>query len=114
MKISGKITNPGEMRTKIILEERALETNAGGFSKIVGGRQIEVWCQWINAHGSEAWQANALGVKRAATILIRYQPDLDETWRVIHKGDAWEIRSIDNLRERNEYQELKVAMIGAG
>ena len=114
MKIGDNITNPGELRTKITLEERKLVEDAGGFATPAVGQQIQTWCRWINLHGNEIWQADAAGASKAATILIRYQPDLDETWRVIYRGNTWEIRSIDNIRERNEYQELKIAMIGAG
>lgn len=114
MKIGRTTTNPGELRTKIVLEERKLEKDAGGFVKPITGRQIQTWCRWTNAHGQELWQADAAGSSRSATILIRYQPDLDETWRVIYRGNIWEIRSIDNVRERDEYQELRISTIGAG
>ena len=114
MRIGEKITNPGDLRTRIVLEERRLEKDAGGFNHIVAGRQISTWCKWTNAHGNELWLADAAGARKTATLLIRYQPDLDETWKVIYRGNTWEIRSIDNIREQNEYQELKVTMIGAG
>lgn len=114
MKIGGKTTNPGEMRTKITLEERKLDKDAGGFLRPVVGRQIDTWCRWVNAHGNELWLADAAGAKKTATLLIRYQKDLNETWQVVYRGQAWEIRSIDNIRERDEYQELHVSMIGAG
>mgnify|MGYP000963244287 CR=1 FL=1 len=114
MKIGRTTTNPGELRTKIVLEERKLEKDAGGFVKPITGRQIQTWCRWTNAHGQELWQADAAGARKTATLLIRYQPDLDETWKVIYRGNTWEIHSIDNVRERDEYQELRIAMIGAG
>lgn len=113
MILNGKVINPGELNTSIVLEERRIEKDASGFPRPVVGRQISVWCRWINAHGRELWQADAAGVNAPATVLIRFQAELDETWRVIYRGKTWEIRSIDNLRERDEWMELKVVRVGA-
>lgn len=114
MKIGDKVTNPGELRTRIVLEERVKAQDAGGFPQPMPGRTIAVWCRWINAHGDEAWRAGALGARQTATVLIRYQPDIDTTWRIRHRGGMWEIHSIDNIRERDEYQELRVFQVAAG
>ena len=114
MKIGRTTTNPGEVRTRIELEERKYQEDAGGFKQLVSGRKKAAWCRWINAHGDEAWQADAAGAAKAATLLLRYVPGLDETWRVHYRGQVWEIRSIDNIRERDEWMELKVSRIGAG
>ena len=114
MRIGEKITNPGDLRTRIVLEERISQNDSGGFPQTTVGEKKTVWCRWINLHGSEVWQADAAGAAKAATVLLRYLPDLDETWHVHYRGETWEIRSIDNIQERDEYMELKVSRIGAG
>jgi|MTBAKSStandDraft_2_1061841.scaffolds.fasta_scaffold01232_13 SPP1 family predicted phage head-tail adaptor len=114
MRIGNAITNPGELRTQIELEQRVYQEDAGGFKSLISGTRKSVWCRWINAHGEEAWQADAAGATKAATLLMRYVPGLDETWRVLYGNQTWEIRSIDNIRERNEWLELKVSRIGVG
>lgn len=114
MKIGSKVSNPGELNTRVVLVERKFEKDAGGFPQEIAGQEITVWSRWINAHGEEAWQADAVGARNMATVLIRHQPALDTTWRIRKQGQIWEIHSIDNIRERGEYQELKVSRVGAG
>lgn len=114
MRIGNAITNPGELRTQIQLEKRTYQEDTGGFKQLVSGEVKTVWCKWTNAHGDEAWQADAAGASKAATLLLRYVPGLDETWRVLYSTQVWEIRSIDNIRERNEWLELKISRIGVG
>ena len=113
MILNGKLINPGELNTRIILQDRVLEQDEGGFSQPGVAREIEVWCRWINSHGYEAIQAGAAGLSKIAKVLIRYQ-EIDETWKVFYRYQVWEIRSIDNIREKDEYMELTVVrMAGA-
>lgn len=114
MRLGNAITNPGELRTQIELEERIYQPDSGGFPQTTVGEKKTVWSRWINLHGSEVWQADAAGAGKAATVLLRYLPELNETWHVHYRGETWEIRSIDNIQERDEYLELKVSRIGAG
>ena len=136
MKLNGNVINPGEMRTRIVLARREMTTDAGGFNKPTHPYISRVWARWKNVHGSEAWTAaEALGAEAAATVLIRYRPDIDETCLVVkdafvsetvpeHEGDPvsltytggqiYEIVSMDDIGERHEYIELKVKRKKAG
>lgn len=114
MKIGTKVTNPGEMRTRITLQSRTTVQDAGGFL-VPGWSTIDtVWSRWINAHGNEAIQAQIAQVDAPATLLIRYRDDIDTTCAVLKGTQQYEIKSIDNIQERNEYLELKVLRIKAG
>jgi len=114
MRINEKPTNPGELNIKISLYARTVVTDAGGF-QVPGTLKIaDVWARWINAHGSEVWNANMAGAIQPATVLIRYRSDLDETCLVEKGGQLFEIVTMDNIRERNEYIELKVKRIVGG
>lgn len=112
MILNGKVINPGQLNTKIVLSPRRVEKDAGGFVQPVEAPQIEVWCRWINAHGADVREASASGFNDLATVLIRYRPEVDETWRVIYRGRSYDIRSIDNIREKDEWMELHVARVG--
>lgn len=124
MLINGKPINPGELRTKIVLASKNLAQDQGGFQ--VPGQTLiaEVYARWINVHGQETWAASARGAQEAATVLIRYRPGIDETCVVlkgasvsgstITGGKVFEIISMDNIQERNEYIELKVQRMVAG
>lgn len=115
MNLNGKVTNPGELRHKISLFQPAVTTDAGGAQKLGKGTKIaDVWAKWVNAHGSEVWAASAAGVIQPATVMIRWRSDVDETSLVEKDGKLFEIVTFDNLRERNEYLELKVKRIVLG
>jgi SPP1 family predicted phage head-tail adaptor len=114
MRLGTKITNPGEMRTKITLQSRTTVQDAGGFS-IPGWATIAtVWSRWINAHGREILEAAIAQVDAPATVLIRYRNDVDTACAVLKGSLRYEIVSIDNIQERNEYLELRVQRMKAG
>jgi SPP1 family predicted phage head-tail adaptor len=114
MRLGTKITNPGEIRTKITLQSRTVVQDAGGFS-VPGWTTIAaVWSKWINAHGSDVLQAQIEKVDAPATVLIRYRSGVDTTCAVLKDSLRYEIISIDNIQERSEYLELKVIRMKAG
>jgi SPP1 family predicted phage head-tail adaptor len=114
MNLNGKVINPGELRTSITLQERAVTPDAGGFGVKSWSDIATVWARWENAHGSEAWTANTAGAEQAATALIRYRSDIDTTCAVLKGSDRYEIVSLDDIQERHEYIELKVKRMVAG
>ncbi len=115
MRINEKPFNPGELRQKISLFQQSVTTDPGGAQMLGKGSKIaDVWARWINTHGSEVWTADMAGVKNSATVLIRWRSDIDETCLVEKGGDLFEIVSTDNIRERNEYLELKVKRLVIG
>jgi head-tail adaptor len=134
MLINGKPFNPGELKTPIVLAKKKLSKVTGGFQKIEYELIAETKAKWVNVHGQEAWLANAKGAIKAATITVRYRSDLDETCvimigmtveEVIDEqdvltgwtftgGEVFEIISMDNIQQLNEYIEFKVKRVTAG
>ncbi len=114
MNLDGKVTNPGELRTQITLQRRTVTTNAGGFQAPAWSNIGSVYCKWVNAHGSEVWSAAAAGAEQPATVFIRYNEELDTTCAVLLNSVRFEIVSIDDIRERHEYMELKVKRMREG
>lgn len=114
MRINEKPINPGELRTPITLKKRTVTTDAGGFKKEVYASAATVYARWQNAHGSEVWTADMAGAIAPATVLIRFVSGLDESCVVVKDDQIFEIVSIDNIMERNEYIELKVRRLKDG
>ena len=133
MQINGRPFNPGELRTKVYLASKSMVKDAGGFQKPGYVLISEAKAKWINVHGQETWAADARGAIKPATVTIRYRAELDETCvvvkgsvtlteaiegeetiTVISGGDVFEIVSMDNIQERNEYIELKVKGLAGG
>jgi SPP1 family predicted phage head-tail adaptor len=105
---------PGELRTPVTLQSRIETADAGGFTSQSWSTIAAVMAKWTGVHGSEAWTAQTVEAERAATVLIRYLAGVDETCAVLLGSDRYEIVSIDNIQQRNEYLELKVKLARAG
>lgn len=114
MNLNGRPTNPGDLRTSIKVQKRSVTTDAGGFQTVAWTDVATVWCKWENVHGSEAWQANTIGAEMAATVLIRYEANVDTTCCVLKDTERYEIVSMDDIRDRHEYIELKVKRMVGG
>jgi SPP1 family predicted phage head-tail adaptor len=114
MKINGKITNPGELRTQIVLERSTLVENAGGFKSKAYSTIATVWAKWRNVHGTEVWAAESVQATQPATLLIRYRADVDVTCAVSLGSSRYQIVSMDDIENRHEYIELKVSMMVSG
>ena len=114
MKLNGKVSNPGEMRTRITLQSRSVSTETGGFQTPTWSTIAQVWARWVNAHGAEAWTAASLQAEQAATVTIRYRTGIDLTCAVLKGSERFEIVSMDNIQERSEYIELKVQRMRSG
>ncbi len=114
MELNGKVTNPGELTMQITLQRRTASAGTGGFI-IQGWETIAiVWSKWINVHGSEVWAAQSIQAESPATVTIRYRSGLDTTCAVLKGSDQFEIVSIDDIRERHEYLEIKVRRMRSG
>jgi SPP1 family predicted phage head-tail adaptor len=115
MVINGKPFNPGELRTQITLKQRSVTAASGGFKIAVAGDTIAtVWSKWENAHGPDVWAAQSVGAVAPATVTIRYRSDVDPSCYVQRGSELYEIISMDNIRNRNEYIEMKVKQVVEG
>lgn len=110
-----KSANAGELRTPVYFKTLAPTYNARGFptdhEANVFGSDVPVMCKWINAHGSEVWNAMQLKLRSPATITCRYSPLLDDETLIIYCGNdpkPYEVISCDNVEEKNQWLEIKV------
>ena len=111
MIIGNRVTNPGDLRTPIILlGATTFVTDAGGAQRPSRSELAEVLAKWTNVHGNEVWASHAVHAIQPATVLIRYRVDVDVTCAVELDGEVYEIMSIDDIGQRHEYQELKVQL----
>lgn len=119
----------GEMRTKVIIQGETTTINASGHTEMAWECLFPgpVWCKWVNAHGTEAFDAMRLELGEVVTLTMRYSPLVDIRCRVLHAGDAaavaaapeaareelarklaYSIISLDNVEDKGEYLEIKL------
>jgi SPP1 family predicted phage head-tail adaptor len=112
MIIGTQTTNPGDLRTPIALMSTTIVKDAGGAQSPSRTKLADVWAKWTNVHGNEVWASQAVHAIAPATVLIRWRDDVTAACTVVKDDVEFEIVSIDNVRERNEYLELKVQRAG--
>lgn len=108
--------NAGALRTKIRVfappPDGALDSDGYPASKPVNvfGEGKTRYCKWVNAHGSEVYDARQAGVTEPATLTLRYTPRITTTCLVYHGEDPapYEVISVNDVEDRHQWLELKV------
>lgn len=133
MKLNGRIYNPGNLRTPIVIATITV-AKSSGFPVETAVYLAEVKADWENAHGSEARVANANGAIEPATVRIRYRSGIDNTCVVfigatvteildvhgavtghtISGGTKYAVKSVNDIQNRHEYIDLYVEAVKAG
>lgn len=111
MNLDGKVTNPGDLRTLVTLQSPTINKDAGGAPKSAWSTQAQVYAKWVNAHGSEAVLSESLHASRPVTATIRYFAGLNASWAVLKGSDLYQVISVDDIRDRHEYMELKLQIV---
>ena len=77
------------------------------------GRQLH--CKWVNAHGSEVYDAKQAGVTEPATLTLRYTSKITTTCLIYRGGDPrpYEVISLNDVEDRNVWLEVRVQRKGA-
>lgn len=109
-----KDANSGELRTAVqfktitrVIDDEGdpteVETNVFGDGK-------SVFCKWVNSHGTDVYLAMQQQLREPATLTCRYSPLINETLLVYKGADTkpYEIISVDNVEDRNEWLEITV------
>ena len=109
-----KSANSGELRTPITVMSITHTTDDEGYPTDVEtnvfGTKAVLMSKWVNAHGTEAFADMTLKLREPAVVTVRYSPLVTRTC-IIYKGsdpDPYEIISIDNVEERDEWLEIHV------
>lgn len=105
------IVNAGELRTRVTFQSPTVNKDGGG-AQVTTYANVStnptVWARWVNVHGQEAVQSDALKSVQRAVVTIRNRTDVLTTWQVIKDSEAWRIISIDEVRDSNRWIELVV------
>lgn len=102
------------MATRITFQQPTISQDAGG-AQVTSWANIgttpTVWAQWVFAHGQETVQSESLQSSQRAVVTIRYRSDVLPTWRILRDNEAWQILSVDQVRDRNRWTELIVERV---
>ena len=110
--------NPGQLRTPIQIQKKQQSRPKGQVEPTIQWVDVKenapiLFCQWIPLHGREAWQSEQLMLREPATVRLRYLPEVTASCRLVKDGQPYEIISIDHVRDRRQWTELKVQRMEA-
>lgn len=110
-----KRANAGELNTAVFFKKVAKVKDKDGFRAEeeinVFENDAPVYGKWVNVHGTEVFTSMQLELREPVTFTARYSPRLcDATLVAYRKGDPkpYEVISIDNVENRNEWLEIKL------
>ena len=111
-----KSANAGELRTPVIVEELNEMQDADGYPvrvwlNVFGQRDVKYRVKWVNAHGTEVYESMRLDLKEPATLTGRYSQLITPQCRITKDGEPYEIISVDNVENRNQWLEIKVQRV---
>ena len=100
-----KDARPGEMRTRIRILAPQDNPSSGGYRN-PGYRNIyqddrTIRCKWVSAFGSEAVQAQSLGLKETATLTLRYDSRITSDC-IVTTGDGEALKYYDLMSPPND------------
>lgn len=97
----------GELRHKITFQRLTTTTNENGFEVETWEDYKTVWAAVSNLYGKEYFEAAAVQKENIVKFTIRYFKGLDTSMRILFRGTEYNIISIDNIKYKNKYIEIK-------
>lgn len=97
----------GELRHKITFQKLTTCTNENGFEVETWENYKTVWAAVSNLYGKEYFEAAAVQKENTVKFTIRYFRGLDTSMRILFRDTEYNIISIDNIKYKNKYIEIK-------
>lgn len=98
----------GDLKRRITIQQQTkVRDGMGGYED--GWAQVaQPWAKISPKSGSEKLRADKLNADGLSTVIIRYRSDLNESMRVVYRGNNYQIRSIINIEEADRFLELTI------
>lgn len=97
----------GSLNKRITIEELKININENGFEVEEWIDFKTVWAGVSNLYGREYFDAASVQMENTVKFVIRYLPGIDTSMRILFKGKHYNITSIDNIKYRNRFIEIK-------
>lgn len=97
--------NPGRMDRRITLRYPVASRNAAGESINQWVEVSPIWANWLPQGGREFRSAQARHADVTGIFRIRHRTDVDQTWRLLHGDDLFEV-IVPEVVGRRDYLDL--------
>ena len=103
----------GNMRHRITLLSKHVETNESGFEVITWQAVDEVWAHVANLTARDFFSASRVQMQHTVLFTIRFQPAVDVGMRIQFREKMYRITGIDQKQYKNRFMELKALEVDA-
>ena len=101
----------GKLRHRLILQSPTQTQGATGEVTVTYATDSTVWGSLRPLTGKESVAANQIGEEITYRAIIRYYSSIASEWRISNDSKTYEIVSIMNYDEKDEYQILDLKRI---
>jgi SPP1 family predicted phage head-tail adaptor len=99
--------NPGDLRSKIIIEEATYTDNGFGGKITTWTTLATVWAKVEHLSGRELQIAQQISPNILYEITIRYRSEMSTQYRIYYSGQYFNIRDIKDLNNMHKWLFLK-------
>ena len=101
----------GDLRTWVTLQKPGTHVNEKG-RRITGWQDVRrVRAGRADVSGREFYQAQAFHAEDVVTFTLRWRDDVTAQWRLIHRGQAYDILEVNHLGEMRDFMRLKCRLV---
>lgn len=83
-------------------------TIVDGWPSMVWTEHVTVWADIRTQRGNRLFESATVQMQDMKSFTIRYRPDVNDMMRIRHKGTTYNIDSMTNDDEKNEYYTILV------
>jgi SPP1 family predicted phage head-tail adaptor len=109
---AGDLMEISALSKRITLQELKTNINENGFEIEEWIDFKTVWAAVSNLHGREYYEAAAVQMENTVKFTIRYLEGIDTSMRILFKNKPYNIISLDNIKYRNKFIEIKAMEVG--
>jgi SPP1 family predicted phage head-tail adaptor len=96
----------GMLNRKIDFQRQVTAPTASGGETVVWSSYATAWAHIKPMTGSEKIKFDRLGFEQMMKVVIRFRPDLTTLDKVVYRGNQYQIRSIVNIEEADQWLEI--------
>jgi len=96
----------GALDRRITFQKKSVSQNTFGELDETWAAYVTVWAAREHLRGRELWSAKQVAAKIETRYRIRYRTDLDPTMRLIDGSRTYDIHSIREVGNRNQWLEV--------
>lgn len=104
----------GVLRHRVSIQKVILAKNDNGFEVEQWHDYKTVWAAITNLQGREYYAAAAINAENTVKFKIRYTEGIENSMRILFKDKTYNVISIDNIKYRNKYIEIKAVVVEDG